>query len=86
VHVVSYLAEATTKIGRGENARRTLKDVNIVRSFKRLGRWDGKLQQMKVPLASLPQDATALAVLLQRPGQGAIAGAGTLALRQARFR
>jgi hypothetical protein len=81
VHVVSYLAEAITKIGRGENARRTLKEVNIVRSFERLGRWDGRPQQMKVPLASLPRDATAVAVLLQRPGQGAIAGAGSLALR-----
>jgi len=81
VHVVSYLHEATTKIGRGENARRSVKEVNIVRSFKRLGSWNGKPQRMKVPLASLPRDATAVAVLLQRPRQGAIAGADTLALR-----
>jgi hypothetical protein len=81
VNVISYLAEATTKIGRGENARRSLKEVNIVRSFKRLSRWDGEPQKLKMPLASLPRDATAVAVLLQRPGQGAIAGAGTLALR-----
>jgi hypothetical protein len=81
VHVASYLAEATTRIGRGENANRTLRNFNIVRSFKRLGVWNGKPQQMTLPLASLPRDATAVAVLLQRPGQGAIAGAATLSLR-----
>jgi hypothetical protein len=81
VNVISYLAEATTKVGRGENARRSLREINIVRSFKRLGKWDGKPQRMDVPLDSLPKDATAVAVLLQRPAQGAIAGAATLSLR-----
>lgn len=81
VYVVSYLNEAMTKIGRGENARRALREFNIVRSFQRLGRWNGKPQRMKVSLASLPRDATAVVVLLQRPAQGAIAGAGTLKLR-----
>jgi hypothetical protein len=81
VNVISYLAEATTKVGRGENARRSLKEVNIVRSFKRLGKWDGRPQTMNVALATFPRDATSVAVLLQRPGQGAIAGAATLSLR-----
>lgn len=81
VYVVSYLAEATTAIARGENARRTLKQFNVVRSFKRLGTWNGKPQQMTMPLSRIPRDATGVAVLLQRPGQGAIAGAATLALR-----
>lgn len=81
VYAVSYLAEATTQVRRGENARRSLTEVNIVRSFKQLGRWNGQPRTLKVPLASFPRDATAVAVLLQRPGQGAIAGAATLALR-----
>jgi hypothetical protein len=81
VYVISYLAEATTPVGRGENARRSLKEFNIVRSFKRLGQWDGTPRKMTLPFGSLPADATAVAVLLQRPGQGAIAGAATLALR-----
>ncbi|MGH8176064.1 MAG: DUF1223 domain-containing protein [Steroidobacter sp.] len=80
VNVVSYLAETTTKIGRGENARRSLKEFNIVRSFKRLGRWDGRPRKFNVPLAAFPSDATSVAVLLQRPGQGAIAGAAMLSL------
>ena len=81
LYVISYLSEATTPIGRGENARRSLQEFNIVRSFVRVGRWDGTPQRMTVPLASIPADATAVAAVLQRPNQGAITGAATLALR-----
>jgi len=81
VYVVSYLAHATTQVGRGENAKKSLQEFNVVRSFKRLGRWNGKPQTMTVPLATFPRDATAVAVLLQRQGQGAIAGAATISLR-----
>ncbi|HEY0939628.1 MAG TPA: DUF1223 domain-containing protein [Steroidobacter sp.] len=81
VYLVSYLAEATDKIASGENARRTLKHFNVVRSFKRLGAWNGKPQQMTTPMAGVPGDATGVAVILQRKNQGAIAGAATLGLR-----
>jgi len=37
--------------------------------------------QMTLPLASIPADATAVAAVLQRPDQRAIAGVGTLELR-----
>ncbi|MBB6092413.1 hypothetical protein HNQ60_001259 [Povalibacter uvarum] len=81
VYLVSYLDAAVTHPARGENARRELKEFNIVRSFSRLGKWNGTPQQMKAPLASLPADATSVVVLLQRQKQGAIAGAATLPLR-----
>lgn len=81
VYLVSYLSEATAKIERGENAHRTLKHFNVVRSFKRLGTWNGKPQRMVAPIAALPRDASAVAVILQRKNQGAVAGAATLALR-----
>jgi hypothetical protein len=80
VYVVSFLDEAVTRIGRGENAHRTVKEFNIVRSVERLGQWNGSPQRMSVALRSLPTDATSVAVLLQRSGQGAIAGAATLRL------
>jgi hypothetical protein len=82
VYLVSYRARATDKIASGENARRTLKHFNVVRSFKRLGSWNGKPQRMSASIASLPQDATDVAVILQRKNQGAIAGAATLSLRR----
>ena len=81
VYFVTYLAAATSKIERGENAHRTLKHFNVVRSFKRLGAWNGKPQRMTVPLAAVPRDASAAAVILQRKNQGAVAGAATLVLR-----
>jgi len=81
LYVISYLAEATTQVGRGENAHRALKEFNIVRSFRRLDKWDGTPQQRTFSLASIPADATAVAAMLQRPDNGAIAGVGTLALR-----
>lgn len=81
VYLVSYLTQATNKIESGENAHRTLKHYNVVRSFKRLGVWNGKPQQMSAPIAALPKDATSVAVLLQRKNQGAIAGAAMMALR-----
>lgn len=84
VYVVSYRARATTHIGGGENARRSLEEHNIVRSFKRLATWNGKPQTMTVSLASFPKDATHAVVMLQRRNQGAIAGAAALALPVAR--
>jgi hypothetical protein len=81
VYLVSYLKEATANIEAGENAKRTLRHFNVVRSFERLGTWNGKPQRMIAPLAELPRDASVVAVILQRKNQGAVAGAATLALR-----
>ena len=77
VVLVSYLRKAVTPIGRGENAGRTLAEYNIVRSVQTLGRWDGAAQEFHAKVASLPRDATDVAVLVQSPGQGAILGAAT---------
>ena len=77
VLVVSYLRKAVSAIGRGENAGRTLDEYNIVRSFQSLGRWDGTAKEFRIKLASLPQDATDVAILVQSTGQGAIIGAAT---------
>ena len=86
VWLVTYLSEATDKIERGENARRTLKHFNVVRSVRRLGTWNGKPQRMTVPLAGLPRDAHAVAVILQRKNQGAVAGAATMPRARVQFR
>lgn len=77
VTLVTFLRKATSSIGRGENAGRTLEEYNIVRSMKSLGRWDGTAHEFAASLASLPSDATDVAVLVQAPGQGVILGAAT---------
>jgi hypothetical protein len=81
VLLVSYLAEATSKVTRGENAGRELHDFNVVRSFANLGSWQGPARSFSVPVSSLPSDATAVAVLLQQKDQGPIIGAAKYSLR-----
>jgi hypothetical protein len=81
VNLVAYLPEASTAVGRGENSGRTLAEFNIVRQFRRLGIWDGKKSIIRVPLDSIPTEATRVAVLLQRRQQGPIAGSVVAALR-----
>ena len=81
VVLVPYRRSAVTAIGRGENSGRTITEVNIVRSIRTLSRWEGRDGEYHVHVDSLPQDATDVAVLLQSPGEGAIIGAATLALR-----
>jgi hypothetical protein len=81
VYLVAYLPQATTRVGRGENSGRTLTESNIVRQFRRLGAWTGKAGTWRVPLDSLPSDATRAAVLVQQENQGSIAGAVAISLR-----
>jgi hypothetical protein len=81
VVLVAYLRKAVSAIGRGENAGRTLDEYNIVRAVLPLGRWEGGAQEFHAKLASLPQDVTDVAVLVQSPGQGAVVAAATQRLR-----
>jgi hypothetical protein len=71
---------AVTPIGRGENAGRTINEVNIVRNIRTLGRWDGRAMAYHVRVNSLASDATDVAVLIQAAGQSSIVGAATLPL------
>jgi hypothetical protein len=81
VVLVAYQRSAISRIGRGENAGRTLQEFNIVRALRNLGRWAGEKQQYHWPVNSLPQEATDVAVIVQPLGQAPIIGAATLALR-----
>jgi hypothetical protein len=80
VLVVSFLPEAITPIGRGENSGRTLREFNIVRSIRSLGTWRATAAEWRVALDSLPADARFVAVLLQEQATGSIVGAASLPL------
>lgn len=82
VVLVAYLRHAVSEIGRGENAGRKLEEFNIVRSIRKLGPWRGDVARFRVPLSSLPADATDVAVLVQGQGQASIVGAATHSLGQ----
>jgi len=81
VVLVAYLRAATTSIGRGENAGRTIQESNIVRSFRRIGRWQGSPQKWQARLDSIPRDATDVAILVQQLPQSSVIGAAHVAVR-----
>lgn len=81
VFVAAYLPQATTPVGRGENTGRTLQEFNIVRQFRSIGTWSGHAAVFRASVDSFPADASRVAVLLQRDGQGPIAGSAAIALR-----
>jgi hypothetical protein len=81
VLLIAYLRHAVSAIGRGENAGRNLEEFNIVREVRTLGAWKGEPKAFRVPVSSLPHDATDVAVLIQPSGQGPMAGAAMQPLR-----
>jgi hypothetical protein len=81
VSAAAYLPRADSHVERGENAGRTLTDFNVVLALVPLGTWQGSAARFAVPLASLPNDATQVAILVQHRGQGEIVGAQVLTIR-----
>jgi hypothetical protein len=81
VLLVPYLRHALSAIGRGENAGRNLEEFNIVREVRTLGAWKGEAKAFRVPVSSLPRDATDVAVLIQPTGQGPMVAAAVQPLR-----
>jgi hypothetical protein len=78
VYVIGYLPKAVTAIGRGENAGRTLTEVNVVRYIRKVGTSSDAAREWRVALDKLPKDAERVAVLLQTPANGAIVGVRTI--------
>jgi hypothetical protein len=77
--LIGYLPKAVTAIGRGENAGRTLTEVNVVRYVRKIGTSSDATREWRVPLDKLPKDAERVAVLLQVPASGAIVGVQSVA-------
>ena len=69
---------ATVRIGRGENAGRTVIYRNVVRSLTKIGAWDGRAVSLAQPLRHTESTAElAYVVLLQQSSTGPILGATT---------
>ncbi len=79
--LVAYAEEAETKVQRGENAGRSLKEYSIVRGVYPLGRWKGDPASFTIDLGTVAPDATAVAVLVQASGPGRILGAAKAKIR-----
>jgi len=81
VILVAYSDTAETKVPRGENAGKTLREFNVVRGMWRLGKWKGEAQKLTFDAGKLPEEANMVALLLQAPGQGEILGAAKFSAR-----
>jgi hypothetical protein len=73
VLLIGFDHDHTTKIGRGENAGRTLAESNVVRSIRVVGQWAGKPLEID---ERLPEGED-LAVVVESP-EGRIVGAARL--------
>ncbi len=74
--LVRFEREHATKIARGENGGRTLRNVHVVREIRHLGEWGG------APLANeLPAPQGEAAILLQATGHGRMLAAAKIQAR-----
>jgi len=76
--LVAFQREAETKVARGENAGKTLREFAIVRSARSLGSWDGAAKDIDVDLAALPPGCSDAAILIQKSKAGAVIGAARI--------
>ena len=74
VLLVRFLQQQTTDVAAGENAGRTLRDANGVRSLATLGAWDGARREFAI---EPPGAGEGLAVIVQAP-DGHILGAAVV--------
>ena len=78
VYVVGYLPKAVTAIQCGENAGRTITEVNVVRYIRKIGKSSDTPHSWEVSLDALPKDAERIVAFLQLPQSGAIIGAAAI--------
>jgi hypothetical protein len=81
VTLVAYTPQAQTKVMRGENAGRSLKEYSIVRGVYPLGAWRGDAAAFDIDLAGIAGDASMAAILVQASDQGKMIGAATIRIR-----
>lgn len=75
VWLALYDRQHVTPIRRGENAGRTLTNYNIVREFRRIGRWDGARLDLPFDIGATDLADRGFAVIVQTGDAGPILGA-----------
>jgi hypothetical protein len=81
VWLIAYDDKHTTRIGRGENAGRTLSYFHVVRDIRRIGTWRGGAEDISLDLGAARRSGFEnCAVIVQEAGSGPIIGAATMRL------
>jgi hypothetical protein len=70
VWLVRFDPEHVTRVGRGENSGRTLRNVNVVRAMSKLGTWTGEPLELRAEPGPV-----GCAVIVQEEASGRVAGA-----------
>ncbi len=79
VSLLALSSSETVQVGRGENGGRKLHYTNVVKNERNLGSWDGSSMRVKLSDEDLDvPGADKYAIIVQRPGAGAIVGAKLL--------
>lgn len=80
--IATFDSSHTTEIRRGENEGTTLTNVNVVRNFVPLGRWDGTPKTVTVSARDMADyNGDGVAVVVQADNRGPILGAARVALK-----
>ncbi len=73
--------EQVTEVKRGENAGRSLRNANVVRSFERLGTWTGARLEIPLDLSDArARGRDGCAVIVQRGRAGPVLAAAAMSL------
>ena len=72
-------SEQETRVARGENGGRTLKEFNIVREWRQIGTWSGNAVTLPLDVAA-GKDRNACAVIVQSGTTGPVLGAAFVKL------
>jgi hypothetical protein len=81
VWLAVYDREHVTEVKRGENAGRSLRNANVVRSFERLGTWSGARLEIPLDLSGArARGRDGCAVIVQRGRAGPVLAAAAMSL------
>ncbi|MFP6731264.1 MAG: DUF1223 domain-containing protein, partial [Alphaproteobacteria bacterium] len=79
VWLARYDDEHVTRIERGENGGRTLRNINVVRELRDIGSWNGSPLDIDLPLNSLlaanGEGNDGCVIIVQKDGFGQVLGA-----------
>jgi hypothetical protein len=78
VWLVLFDKEHMTRVSRGENRGREIRNYNVVRSFTRIGSWDGEATTMTAIMPEAEGIGDGCAVIVQAQNTGRILGAARL--------
>jgi hypothetical protein len=78
VWLALYDRQHVTPVRHGENAGKTLTNYNIVRAFRRIGRWDGAKLDLPLDVGATDLNDRGFAVIVQTGDAGPVLGAALL--------